>query len=273
MRFVDTHCHLIYLDRFRYPWLDAEPALNRDFHIDRYLAEARPAGITDIIHMEVDVAESDMEKETEFVTTLGVDALIAACRPESPAFEAYVDRATANPKVKGFRRILHTQPDGLSQTPLFAENLRLLGKRGISFDLCLLARQLPIGLKLVEACPDVQFVLDHCGVPDVKARQLDPWRRDISALAARPNVACKVSGVVAYGPADWTVDDLRPYVEHVIEAFGWDRVVWGSDWPVCTQTADLTRWVAAARELTKGASDSEKERLFGLNAERIYRLS
>lgn len=274
MRIVDTHCHLIYLDRLRYPWLESEPALNRDFHLDDYRAEAEPAGIADVIHMEVDVAADDIEWETEFIGGLGVTAMVAACRPELPEFPDYLDRAVGNPRVKGFRRVLHTQPDDLSRSPLFADNLRRLARHDMTFDLCVLARQLPIGLELAKACPQVTFVLDHCGVPNVRDRELDPWRADIAALAKLPNVACKISGIVAYAdPAGWTVDDLRPFVEHVIAVFGWDRVVWGSDWPVCTTTADLTRWVAATHALIAGASDSEKERLLSTNATRIYRLA
>ncbi len=113
MRIVDTHCHLIYLDRLRYPWLESEPALNRDFHLDDYRAEAEPAGIADVIHMEVDVAADDIEWETEFIGGLGVTAMVAACRPELPEFPDYLDRAVGNPRVKGFRRVLHTQPDDL----------------------------------------------------------------------------------------------------------------------------------------------------------------
>jgi predicted TIM-barrel fold metal-dependent hydrolase len=96
----------------------------------------------------------------------------------------------------------------------------------------------------------------------------------MSAIAELPNVAAKISGVIAYGdPVAWTVDDLRPYVEHTISAFGWDRVVWGSDYPVCTLTADLGRWMAATQAIVKGASESEKSKLFHANAERIYRLA
>ncbi len=274
MRIVDTHCHLVYLDALSYPWLEAVPALHRDFTFERYLAEARPAGIAETIHMEVDVAEVDMEGETAFISGLGLDALIAPCRPESTDFPAYLDRVAANPTVKGFRRILHTQPDALSRAPLFAENLRRLGERGLTFDLCLQARQLPLGLDLAKACPDVQFILDHCGVPNVADGGLDPWRADLSALAALPNVACKISGIVASAdPLAWTVDDLRPFVEHCIAAFGWDRVVWGSDWPVCTLTADLTRWVEATHALLGGTAEDEKDRLLCRNAERIYKLA
>lgn len=271
---LDTHLHLIYQNRLHYPWLADVPPLNRDFRLEEYLAQANSLGIETVLHMEVDVAETDQLAETGFVTGLGAPVIgaIASCRPESSDFAAMLESLAANPKVRGLRRILHTSPDALSQTPLFAENLRRLTGYDLSFDLCVLARQLPIATSLVRSCPDVRFVLDHCGVPDIVGRAFDPWRDGITAIAQLPNIVCKISGIVAYVGADWTVDDLRPYVEHCIQSFGWDRVVWGSDWPVCTLTADLPRWVAASRDLTSGCSADETERLFSRNARRIYRL-
>jgi predicted TIM-barrel fold metal-dependent hydrolase len=272
---IDTHLHLVHLDRFSYPWLGDVPALNRDFTLETYRPQAEAAGIAQSIHMEVDVAAADQMRETEFVTALGgsVVAAISSCRPENKDFAAQIERLAANPKVKGLRRILHTSPDELSQAPLFTENLKRLAAHRLSFDLCVQARQLPLALRIARACPDVQFILDHCGVPAVKERVLDPWRADIKALAAEPNVACKVSGVDAYADGNWTADDLRPYVAHVIESFGWDRVVWGSDWPVCTLTAELGRWVAATRRLIAGESESNQAKLLNGNARRIYRLN
>jgi predicted TIM-barrel fold metal-dependent hydrolase len=272
---TDTHLHLVYRDRLSYPWLGGVPPLDRDFTLETYRAQAEAAGITRSIHMEVDVAEADQMRETDFVTALGgpVVAAIASCRPESRDFPAQLEMLLRNPKVKGLRRILHTSPDELSQAPIFTKNLRRLTAHRLSFDLCVLARQLPQALRIARACPDVQFILDHCGVPAVKDRALDPWRADIKALAGVPNVAAKVSGVVAYADADWTVDDLRPFVEHVIESFGWDRVVWGSDWPVCTLTADLGRWVAATRAIIAGESEGNQAKLLSGNAGRIYRLN
>jgi predicted TIM-barrel fold metal-dependent hydrolase len=272
---IDTHLHLVYLNRFSYPWLGGVPALNRDFTLETYRPQADAAGITRSIHMEVDVAEADQMRETDFVTALGgsVVAAISSCRPESQDFPAQLERLAANPKVKGLRRILHTSPDALSQAPIFTENLKRLAAHRLSFDLCVLARQLPLALRIARACPEVQFILDHCGVPQVKERALDPWRADIKTLAAEPNVACKVSGVVAYADANWTADDLRPFVEHVIETFGWDRVVWGSDWPVCTLTTDLGRWVGATRTLIAGESESNQAKLLNGNARHLYRLN
>ena len=276
MRIIDTHLHLIHLDRFGYPWLDGVPPLRRTFTLDEYLPQARAVGITDMLHMEVDAAERDMEAEIRFVTGLGrgIIGAVAACRPESEDFPAYLDEMAANPKVKGFRRVLHTQPDTLPQAPLFADNLKRLAAHGFPFDLCVLPRQIPIAADIARRYPDVQFVLDHCGVPNIKDREIDPWRCYVSEIATLPNVVCKISGVIAYGdPGSWTEDDLRPYVDHAIQVFGWDRVVWGSDWPVCTLTADLGRWMEATHDLLQGTSREEREKLFSRNAERIYRLA
>jgi predicted TIM-barrel fold metal-dependent hydrolase len=272
---IDTHLHLVYRDRLSYPWLGDVPPLNHDFTLEAYRPQAEAAGITQSIHMEVDVAEADQMRETDFVTSLGgsVVAAIASCRPESKDFPAQLEQLAANPKVKGLRRILHTSPDELSQAPIFTENLKRLAAHRLSFDICVLARQLPLALRIARACPDVQFILDHCGVPAVKDHALDPWRADIKALAAEPNVAAKVSGVVAYADPNWALDDLRPFVAHVIESFGWDRVVWGSDWPVCTLTADLGRWVAATRTIIAGESEGHQAKLLNGNARRIYRLN
>lgn len=275
MRIIDTHLHLVDQARLRYPWLDAVPALNRDWSLETYWREAESAGIERALHMEVDVDAADQDAETAWVTSLGppVVGAIASCRPESADFPRQLERIAAHRTVRGLRRILHTSPDELGLAPLFAENLRRLPSYDLTFDLCVLARQLPVAAALARACPDTSFVLDHCGVPDVKARALDPWRADIERLAALPNVACKISGVVAYAdPEGWTVADLRPFVEHCIASFGWDRVVWGSDWPVCTQTADLRRWVEATHQLLEGTSDDERARLLSRNAERLYRL-
>jgi len=175
--------------------------------------------------------------------------------------------------VKAVRRILHTSPDSLSQTPLFAENLRRLPAYDLAFDLCLRADQLlTVGKPLVEKCPHVQFVLDHCGVPDIAGAGLDPWRGAIAELAMLPNLACKVSGIIAYAGENPTAATLKPYVEHVVASFGWERVVWGSDHPVCTANANLTKWVGITRELIAGASADEQARLLTGNAKRLYRV-
>ena len=217
--------------------------------------------------------------ETRYILSLAdqdnpLEGVVACCRPEKADFKTYLDQIAGHPKLKGVRRILHTQPDELSQTALFAENIRLLERYGLSFDICVLARQLPLAIKLVRECPRVSFIMDHCGVPQLKEKQLDPWRGYIREISGLPNVVSKVSGVVAYADHErWTPEDLRPFVEHVIECFGWNRVMFGSDWPVCTQAASLKQWVEALALITSDASETERKKLFHDNAERVYRLA
>lgn len=272
MHIIDTHLHLIYPDRFAYPWLAGVPAIYRAFTVDAYFAEAEALGIVAALHMEVDVAPTDSEAETRFMAGLDprIVGAIAACRPEDPNFAAELGRLIAIPGVRGLRRILHQAPDDVSTAPLFAENIRRLAAVNLSFDLCLLARQLPLGLALAKACPDVAFVLDHCGNPPIASGDLAAWRADIADLAALPNVAAKISGIANHAPAGWSAGDLRPVVEHVIESFGWDRVVWGSDHPVLTLAGDLGAWVEATRAIVSGCSSDEQTRLFSRNAGRIY---
>jgi len=278
MPLVDTHQHLWDLNRFPYSWTNGIPALHRSFLIDDYASAAAGLGIAKTVFVECDVDEPHLLAEARHLQALAerhplIAGIVASGRPERDGFRSHLEELARLPKVRGVRRVLHTQPDALSAEPRFAENLRLLPEFGFTFDLCVLARQLPAGIDLVRRCPQVTFILDHCGVPDVKGRALDPWREHIRTLAALPNVACKLSGLIAYAdPARWTVDDLRPWVEHVLECFGWDRVVWGGDWPVCTLAAPLARWVEATRRLTRGATAVQRAQLFHRNAERIYRV-
>lgn len=276
---VDTHLHLIDKTTLRYPWLAGVPVLDRDFSQDDYAREARRAGIEAALFMEVDVDAADIEAELAYVETLAkapeslLRGAIVSCRPEEAGFAAWLETVAANPFVKGFRRVLHVVPDDVSQRPLFRENVRRIAGSGLTFDLCVLPSQMKQALALVDSAPDVEFVLDHCGVPDIKGGGLRPWQEQIAEMANRPNVVGKISGVIAYAdPRTWTVETLRPYVEHTIASFGWDRVVWGSDWPVCTLGGGLLGWVAATHALLSGSGESERTKLLSGNAKRLWRL-
>jgi predicted TIM-barrel fold metal-dependent hydrolase len=276
---LDTHLHVIDQSALSYPWLSGVPALNRDFRYEEYLREAQRVGIEASLHMEVDVAADEMEKETGYVGGIAkrpgsaLVGAISACRPEHPDFPAFLERQRGNPLVRGFRRVLHVVPDEVSQSLIFRDNIKRLSGTGLTFDLVVLPRQMAHAIALVDLAPDVQFVLDHCGVPDIKARAMHPWREQITEMAKRPNVVGKISGVIAYAdPQGWTLDDIRPYVDHTIAAFGWDRVIWGSDWPVCTLGGGLSTWVAVTHALIVGASAEEKAKLLSGNARRLWRL-
>ena len=275
----DTHLHLIDRQQLSYPWLQTESRLNQDASYADYLRIARQLGIIRSLHMEVDVDEADMENESDWVRTQintsdsQLVGAIAACRPENNDFPAFLERQQSRPWILGFRRVLHVVDDGVSASDLFQQHLRLLGKTGHTFDICARPDQLALMTALLDACPDVQFVLDHCGVPNIKAQQLEPWQSQITELAKRPNVVGKISGVIAYGDGiNWQLSDIRPFVEHMVEAFGWDRVVWGSDSPVCTLGGSVSSWVAATHALFCNVSTSERNKLYNDNAQRIWRV-
>jgi predicted TIM-barrel fold metal-dependent hydrolase len=230
--FIDTHLHLIDQSALSYPWLSSVKALNRDFLYEEYARQANRAGITQALHMEVDVAASDIQAETSNVANLArregslIAGAISSCRPEEDGFAAFLERQLFNPLVKGFRRVLHVMPDELSENPLFRENIKLLSGTRLTFDLCVLPGQIGKAIALVDLAPDVQFILDHCGVPDIKGEGFDKWKDGVAEIAKRPNVTAKISGVVAYADADtWRIETLEPYVHHVIASFGWDRLV------------------------------------------------
>jgi predicted TIM-barrel fold metal-dependent hydrolase len=278
MRRIDTHQHLIYPDRFSYDWTAGFPALaGQAFRVEEYRVAAAQSAMSESIFMEVDVPWEQASSEAAFFCSLAenpanrISGVIAACRPEHENFAAHLD-ATAHPRLVGYRRVLHTQPDELSTISLFRENVARIGKADLTFDLCLLPRQLANGAALIDACPDTRFILDHCGVPDIASGDLTFWRDQLREISRRPNLACKISGIIAYAAGEITAETLRPVVEHTIDCFGWDRVVWGSDWPVCNLTRDLVSWTCLLDEILADCSEDEVTRLYHRNAREIYHL-
>lgn len=274
---TDTHQHLIDPALGAYSWTAGIPQLaGRVFDYDEYLRAIDGTGITRTIFMET--TPDAWRDEASHVDALSrrpgslIAGLIANGHPEDEGFEEYLDSLPSD-RLVGLRRICHVEPDDFSRRPLFRKNLSALARRGLTFDLCFLARQLPLAADLARAFPDTRFVLDHCGVPDISGGDIDSWRTAISEIAKLPNLSCKISGVLAYcEPGRATREAVRPFVEHCIESFGWDRVVWGSDWPVCTQTSTLREWVTITRDIVACASEAEQRRLFHENASRIYSL-
>jgi predicted TIM-barrel fold metal-dependent hydrolase len=280
IKIIDTHQHLWDKDLFRYAWLESLPKLNRSFRLSDYQEATRGLEIEKTVFVECDVDEHQVEDEALHILRLAeqpgsrIAGVVASGRPEKDGFESHLENLRGRPKLKGIRRILHTHPDELGKSKTFIENVRKLEDYGLSFDICVLARQLPIAINLVSQCPGVTFILDHCGVPQVKERVMHPWREHIQEIATFPNVHCKISGLVAYAdPVNWKPEDLRPFVDHVLESFGWDRVMFGSDWPVCTLAASYRQWVEALLSLTQAAGEANQRKLFRDNAIRAYRLS
>ena len=279
---IDTHIHLLEPDRFTYEWTKGFPALTGRFDLSDYQKASADTGIQAGVFMEVDCEES--ADEARYFCSLAeqpgclIQAVVAAARPESPDFERNLE-AMAHPRLTGIRRVLHTHPDELSQSSLFRENVSHLGALGLSFDLCVLQRQLPLALDLVRACPQTTFILDHCGVPEISSNDAPAgagflaWEKSIRALAAEPNVNGKISGITAYAPEPLrNAEGLRPYIETMLEAFGPARLVWGGDWPVVNLGDGLLAWSNITRDLLSELTPDERTLILSTNAKKIYRI-
>jgi predicted TIM-barrel fold metal-dependent hydrolase len=276
---LDTHQHLIYADRLRYTVTDDVPVLaHKSFHYADYLAAIQGTGIDATIFMETnaDAWEEEFDLVCPFVESADTQiiGIIAQCRPEDAAgFEPWIQAHQGKP-LAGIRRVCHTEPDGFSLQQSFVNNIALLASYNLTFDLCFLGRQLPYAILLAQRCPETQMVLDHCGVPDIANGEWETWKTSVRTLAKLPNVACKISGVLAYcRPDRASITEVRPYVEHCMECFGPDRLVWGSDWPFCNQTTSLRYWVEVSRELLHRESLETQRKVFFENGMRIYHRS
>lgn len=290
---VDTHQHLWDLKKFRLNWLKKGAALDRSYLPADYAAatadlgtfpgdrERVPGRIAKTVYMEVDVVPEQQVAEADYVIDLcrradnPMVAAVVSGRPASEGFAKYVDRFKDSDYIKGIRQVLHVEstPAGYCLAPEFVRGIQLLGERGLRFDLCMRPGELGDAVKLIDACPDTRFVLDHCGNGDVQARDRTAWKKGIAEVAKRKNVVGKVSGIVASAkPGHWSADDLAPIINHTLEVFGPERVMFGGDWPVCTTTATYKQWVEALKSIVQERSVAEQRRLFHDNAVRFYEL-
>ncbi len=278
---IDTHVHLWDPRRFRIPWLDGAPPINQTYALKEYAEHTQGIAVEAMVYLEVDVAPSYRLLEAQWVNALAdEEPRLRAIVPSAPLEDgdcarSYLEALKAlGPRVKGVRRLLQAEPDdAFALRPDFVRGVRALADYDFSFDICIFHRQLPAVIELVRRCPEVRFILDHLGKPDIKAGLRDPWQAHIRALAALPNVVCKISGMVTEADhARWTVDDLRPYFETVYDAFGPDRVMFGGDWPVVLLASSYKRWVETVDALTQGLSEDDRRKLWAENAKRVYRL-
>jgi L-fuconolactonase len=286
---IDTHQHLWDLNTFRLPWIKPGSVLAKDHLMSDYMKVTEGLNIVKTIYMEVDLDPAQQQEEADFVietckrgNTPMVAGVIAG-RPNSDNFAKYVTPYKGHRYIKGVRQILHAQtPTGYGLDTKFIKGIRLLGELGLTFDLCMRPNELEDGVKLVDACPDTRFILDHCGNGEVnmfsgssQRSAAAAWQRGMTELAKRKNVvACKVSGIIVSAtPGKWTADDLAPIVNHTLDTFGPDRVMFAGDWPVCTHVATFKEWLTALQAIVKDRPEEQHRKLFHDNAVRVYGLA
>ncbi|HTW26490.1 MAG TPA: amidohydrolase family protein [Acetobacteraceae bacterium] len=277
---VDSHVHLYDVDRLRYPWLQRVPKINRTYLLPDFDAARGPVQVDRIVFAEVWVDVGLHLQEAAFVQELADrDARLAGMVAHAPvekgaAVEEDLDALARFSTLRGIRRLIEIEHDPtFALEPGFLEGVHRVGKRGLPFDVCVKHWGMVVALELVRRCPDVSFVLDHIGKPGIKYGLREPWRSQMRALAAMPNVVCKISGVITEADhAHWTREQVKPYVAHAIECFGFDRVLYGSDWTVAELTHAYPTWVEIIDEVVAGSSEAERRKLYRDNAIRTYRL-
>jgi L-fuconolactonase len=287
---LDTHQHLWDTRRQQLPWLAGAPEILRRNYLPADYAAATEGLPVRALYMEVDVAEAHLDEEAESLRRLCASkssqtfAAVLGGRPSSERFDDYFKRHNEGGFLKGLRRVLHTPetPRGLCLEKDFVRGIRALGKQGLTFDLCMRPGELNDAAALAAECPDTTLVLDHCGNADTKAflksppsepaHRAEDWQRAIDRLALKRNVHCKISGVIESMPDGWKSEQLSPVVNHCLDAFGPDRVVFGSNWPVCLLGGSLRSWVKALGEIMAARPVAERSKLWAENARRIYRL-
>lgn len=291
---IDTHQHLWDLTKFQPPWLaDASAVLNRSYVTSDFLTATQDLNIVKTVYMEVDAAEQDQIREARHAIALcrsdqhpTVGAVISG-RPGSDKFAGYIAQFKNTSEVKGLRQVLHGNdtPQGFCLQPQFVKSVQLLGEMSKTFDICIRPAELRDAIQLAKQCPATRLILDHCGNGDPHAflsesqqtekpwHTAKQWKDDISRLAETKNVTCKISGIVARAPKDWRPEHLAPLINHCLDAFGPDRVVYGGDWPVCLLGGKYREWMAALCQVISNRSTTDQQKMFHDNAVKVYGLS
>jgi L-fuconolactonase len=276
---IDAHHHVWDPATRDHGWL-ADPALapvRRPFAVSDLAPAAAAAGVgaTVLVQVLPSVAET-----AEFLAVAAAEPLVAGVvgwvdltAPDVADTIAALRDGPGGGALAGIRHLVQGEenPAWLNR-PDVVRGLRAVADAGLAYDLLTLPHQLPAAIDVARALPGLTFVLDHLSKPPVASGALEPWATRVRALAAAPNVVAKLSGLVSEARPDWTVADLRPYAEVALEAFGPDRVMFGSDWPVCLAAATYDQVFAAAAELTAGLSETERDAVFAGTARRAYRL-
>lgn len=279
MKIIDAHLHLWDVDRLSYPWLASVPPINRTFLMIDYEQATAGYEMEKLIFVQADCLPRQNWREITFVDEQAdQDARIQGIVGYLPlekgaALTSDMALMQATPRLKGVRRMTGAEP-GLCLTPDFIAAVRLLPAHGLSLDLSIKPFQMVETIRLIGQCPDTLFVLDHLGKPAIRDGAFAAFQRNMTTLAGFPNVVAKVSGLLTEADWEhWQPDELKPYLYHAIEAFGFDRLLYGSDWPVVLLAGRLARWLDTLQNLLTTCAATDLDKLFYHNAVRVYQLA
>lgn len=274
---IDAHQHFWIYKPEHYPWIgEGMDVLRRDFlpaDLDPLLASVEFSGSV-VVQARQSVEETEwlLELADRHASILGVVGWVDLC---SPRVEEQLERFAAHPKMKGVRHLVQDEPDdAFMLRDDFQRGIGLLERHGLTYDILIFPRHLPYAVKLVEAFPDQPFVVDHLAKPDIKGGAIAGWREEFTRLARFENVYCKLSGMVteaAWGR--WKPEDFHPYLDVALEAFGPERLMIGSDWPVCTLSGEYKPVMEIVLDYVKKLSETEQDQILGANCAAFYGIA
>jgi L-fuconolactonase len=277
---IDSHVHIYDPGYLTYHWMKNVPPLNKPHLMTDFTRLTAGVEVDEIVFVEVDVAADQHLDEARWVAQQALmdnrlRGMVASMPLENgPAVEADLAAYAEIAIARGARRLIESHPQpGWCLRQAFVEGVKLLPKYDLTFDLCLFHPQLSEVIQLVRLCPEVKFIVDHIAKPAIKAGLSEPWRGQMRMLAKLPNVWCKISGVVTEAEhLAWTAEQVIPYIAHAIDCFGFDRVLFGGDWPVSELATTYKCWVDLVDRVVAGSSEAEIRKLYRDNAITFYRL-
>jgi L-fuconolactonase len=273
---IDAHLHFWRYNASEYSWIDdSMAALRRDFLPDDAAGEMRAAGIDACVVVQT----RQTLEETRWLLALArqhpfIAGVVGWVDLRAADLDAQLDALTTHPKLVGIRHIVQAEPDDLLLDDTFRRGVARLARHGLAYDILVYARQLRAAIDFAGALPDQRLVLDHLGKPDIRTGAFDGWRRDLDRLAALPNVCAKLSGLVTEADwRHWTVEDLHRYINAALDSFGPERLMIGSDWPVCTVAGEYRDVLDVVRTAIAGRPQAERDAVLGGTAQRFWNLS
>ena len=280
MKIVDTHAHFWDVQALRYPWIEPGTLFDRTYSLQDYQRVTADIPVSRMIFVEADAHSSCSLQEARWAQALAavdprIQGLVARVTlTGNPRMLADLEAVAALPLLKGVRDNIQNHPAGFATQDAFVQGVKEIARRQLHFELCLKHWQLGETLELVRRCPEAQFVLDHCAKPDIRQGEKEPWLAQLRAMAAFPNVVCKISGLVTEADwATWRLDEVLWYARQAADAFGPTRVMFGSDWPVNEAAGGFGKWYRATGALVASWTHADQESFFWRNAERVYRLT
>lgn len=274
---IDAHHHLWQFSPDEYGWIsDDMRELRRDFLVDELREVLQTAKVDRTIAVQARQTVAETRWLIDLATTPDspIAGVVGWLPLADPDLAAKIAEIVSAPALKGLRHVVQAELPGFLDGHDFNRGIRMLNGTGLVYDILIYARQLEEATRFVDRHPQQSFVLDHIGKPDIRGGEIVRWSERISELAARPNICCKISGMVTEAdPTRWTRAQLWPYFETVLEAFGPERLMIGSDWPVLTIACSYANWWQTVESWISPLSATERSQIMGETAARIYRLN